>query len=111
MAGHVTSPRASSVVFVILLVLLLVTVFAARVEHPVLGILIALLIAVTKAVLIVVYFMNVRFSDLVTRMASVAGFVGLAILLTLLMADYLTRSSDWRDSEVRTTTAATPRAE
>jgi cytochrome c oxidase subunit 4 len=107
MAGHVTSPRASTVVFLLLLVLLVVTVLAAGIEHSALAILVALAIAITKAALIVVYFMNVRFSDTVTRMASVAGFVGLAILLVLLMADYLTRPTDWRDRETRGTTPQT----
>jgi cytochrome c oxidase subunit 4 len=107
MAAHVTSPRASSVVFVVLLVLLVATVVAARIEHAVWGIVIAMAIAVTKAVLIVVYFMNVRFSDTVTRMATVAGFIGLSILLLLMMADYVSRSKDWRDTETRTTTPET----
>jgi cytochrome c oxidase subunit 4 len=109
MAEHVTSPRASMVVFVVLLVLLVLTVLAAEVAlgHA-LSIVLALVIAVTKAVLIIIYFMNVRFSDTVTRMASVAGFVGLAILLTLLMADYVTRSSNWREGDPRTTTRQAP---
>jgi hypothetical protein len=35
--------------------------------------------------------MNLRFSDNVTRIAAVAGFAGLLLLLALTLADYLTR--------------------
>jgi cytochrome c oxidase subunit 4 len=91
MAGHVTSPKASTVVFVLLLVLLVVTVVAAKIEHAQLSLAIALLIASVKAVLIIIYFMNVRFADTVTRLAAVAGFLALLLLLTLLLADYATR--------------------
>jgi cytochrome c oxidase subunit IV len=97
MAAHVTSPKASLIVFVVLLVLLVLTVLAAGIEHGLLAIIVALAIAFTKAALIVVYFMNVRFSDTVTRIASAAGFVGLAILLVLMMADYVTRPGDVQD--------------
>jgi cytochrome c oxidase subunit 4 len=92
MSEHVTSPRASIVVFVVLLVLLVATVLAADIAlgHA-LSVGLALALAVVKAVLIIVYFMNVRFSDTTTRLAAVAGFLGLAILLVLMMADYVTR--------------------
>jgi cytochrome c oxidase subunit 4 len=91
--GHVTSPKASFVVFVVLMVLLVVTVFAANVQHAALGIVIALAIATVKAVLIVLYFMNVRYADHVTRMAVVAGFLGLLLLFVLMFSDYLTRDT------------------
>lgn len=104
MAGHVTSPKASSVVFVLLLVLLVVTVFAAKIQHAQLGLAIALLIASVKAVLIIVYFMNVRFADTVTRLATVAGFLALFLLLTLVLADYASRPARTAQGQAAGTT-------
>ena len=95
---HVTSPAASFVVFVILLVLLVLTVVAAGIEHAVLGIVVALTIAVVKAALIVYYFMNVRFADTVTRLFVVASFFWLLLLLVILMADYVSRQPGRRDA-------------
>ena len=95
---HVTSPAASFVVFVILLVLLVLTVVAAGVEHAVLGIVVALTIAVVKAALIVYYFMNVRFADTATRLFVVASFFWLLLLLVILMADYVSRQPGRRDA-------------
>ncbi len=95
---HVTSPFASFVVFVLLLVLLVATVLAAAIEHHVIGIVVALSIATVKAVLIIYYFMNVRFADVVTRLFVVSAFLWLLLLITLLMADYLTRESSERIS-------------
>jgi cytochrome c oxidase subunit 4 len=91
MAAHVTSSRSCYIVFGALLVLLVLTVVAAGIENHTLGIIIALLIATVKALLIIVYFMNVRFADWVTRLAVAAGFVGLIVLLAFMMSDYLTR--------------------
>jgi cytochrome c oxidase subunit IV len=95
---HVTSPAASFVVFVVLLVLLVLTVVAAGIEHAVLGIVVALTIAVVKAALIVYYFMNVRFADTVTRLFVVAAFFWLLLLLVLMMADYVSRDPRSRDA-------------
>ncbi len=91
MAAHVTSSRSCYIVFGALLVLLVLTVIAAGIENHTLGIIVALLIATVKALLIIVYFMNVRFADWVTRLAVAAGFVGLIVLLAFMMSDYLTR--------------------
>ncbi len=88
---HVTSPAAAFVVFVVLLVLLVLTVAAAAIQHAVVGILVALAIAAVKAVLIIYYFMNVRFADVVTRLFVVASFLWLGLLLGILMGDYSRR--------------------
>jgi cytochrome c oxidase subunit 4 len=88
---HVTSPLAAIVVFVVLLVLLVLTVVAAEIRDHTIGIIVALTIAVVKAVLIVYFFMNIRFADVVTRFFVVSGFLWLALLLSIMMADYISR--------------------
>ena len=56
---------------------------------------IALLIATIKATLVMLFFMHVKgASEKLTGAIVVFGFFFLAILLTLSLADYLTRS--WR---------------
>ena len=78
-------------VFIALLVLLALTVVAAQIEHGPLNLIVGLSIAFSKAALIVLFFMNIRFSTFVTRMAACAGLLWLAILMTLTMSDYITR--------------------
>jgi len=78
-----------------LLVLTSVTVFAAFVNLGPFNPVVALLIATIKATLVVLFFMHVKgASEKLTAAIVVAGFFFLAILLTLSLADYLTRS--WR---------------
>jgi cytochrome c oxidase subunit 4 len=51
----------------------------------------ALIIAIVKAGLVILYFMHARFSPPLVRVVAGAGFFWLAILLVLLAADVLTR--------------------
>jgi cytochrome c oxidase subunit 4 len=79
----------------ILLVLTATTVGAAFVNLGPFNPVIALLIATIKATLVVLFFMHVKgASEKLTGVVVVSGFFFLAILLTLSLADYLTRS--WR---------------
>lgn len=78
-----------------LLILTATTVGAAFVNLGPFNPVIALLIATIKATLVVLFFMHVKgASEKLTGAIVVSGFFFLAILLTLSMADYLTRS--WR---------------
>jgi cytochrome c oxidase subunit 4 len=52
---------------------------------------VALAIAGSKAVLIMLYFMHLRYSNRLTSVFAVAGFLWLAILIALCLSDYLTR--------------------
>jgi cytochrome c oxidase subunit IV len=53
---------------------------------------IALAIACTKAVLVILFFMHVRYSDKLTMITVTAGFFWLMILITLSLSDYLSRT-------------------
>lgn len=48
-------------------------------------------IAAVKATLIVLFFMNIRYSGPLSRLTATAGLFWLAILFVLTFADYLTR--------------------
>ncbi|MGH9494032.1 MAG: cytochrome C oxidase subunit IV family protein [Candidatus Sulfotelmatobacter sp.] len=51
----------------------------------------ALLIAVVKMLLVVLFFMHVKYAAGLTRIAILAGFFWLAIMITLTLSDELTR--------------------
>jgi cytochrome c oxidase subunit 4 len=52
---------------------------------------IALSIAVTKAVLVILFFMHVYYSSKLTKITVGAGFFWLLIMITLSLSDYLSR--------------------
>ena len=52
---------------------------------------IALTIAVAKALLVAAYFMHLRHSQRLTLLVAGAGVIWLALLMTFAFADYLTR--------------------
>jgi len=96
MSHHVVSPRTYLIVFAALMVLMVLTVAVTRLEqlqHGLIADLVALSIAVAKAVLIIMYFMHVKYSSHLTKLFAVAGFVWLVILFAFALSDYKTR--DW----------------
>jgi cytochrome c oxidase subunit 4 len=91
MAQHVIPQRVYILVFVTLLLLTLVTVDVAFYDAGWLNLYIALTIATCKALLVVLFFMHVRYSSRLTWVFVGAGFFWLAILLVLTMSDYFSR--------------------
>lgn len=78
-----------------LLLLTAVTVKAAFINLGMFNPVVALLIATVKATLVVLFFMHVKgASEKLTAAVVVSGFFFLLILLSLSLADYLTRA--WR---------------
>jgi cytochrome c oxidase subunit IV len=78
--------------FVALMLLLALTVEAARHDLGRWNVVVAVLIAAVKAVLIMMCFMHVRRSSHIAKLVICAGFFWLAILFTLSLADYWTRA-------------------
>jgi cytochrome c oxidase subunit IV len=93
-SNHVVPTRIYYLIFGILMVCTALTVGIAFVDLGPLNVVAALVIAVFKATLVVLFFMHVKYSSRLTW-AVVAGSVfWLAILIVLTMSDYLTRP--WR---------------
>ena len=88
---HIVPRRVYFVIFAILAALLVVTVGAAEVHLGYLNTPIAMLIALAKAVLIVMFFMHVRYASPLVQVFSAGGFVWLVILFVLTFSDVLTR--------------------
>jgi cytochrome c oxidase subunit 4 len=98
MAQHSVSSRLYYRVFAALLGLTLLTVGMAFLDLGQLNTVIALTVAVGKALLVMLFFMHVRYSHRLTWVCVVAGLFWLALLLALTMSDYLTRS--WLEGRV-----------
>ena len=91
-------------IFFALAILTVATVLAARFDFaPMIGVqmggfvnnVVALGIAVTKATLVVLFFMHVKYESKLVGLAVVASVVWLAFLILITVSDYLTRTSDW----------------
>jgi cytochrome c oxidase subunit 4 len=74
-----------------LVLLLAATTGAAFLPLGRLNLFVSLAIAAAKALLVLIFFMELRRSSGLVRAFAAAGFFWLAILLTLTSADYLTR--------------------
>jgi|SRR6185436_15620320 len=91
MAEHIVSRKTYFVIFGALLVLTFATVGVAKVDLGEWNVVVALTIAVTKAMLVILYFMHIKYSKRLTQIVVVAGFLWLFLLLGLTLSDYLTR--------------------
>lgn len=91
MAPSVVPKRIYYLVFATLLCLTLITIDVTFFNLGLLSIPIALLIATGKALLVILYFMHVRYSSRLTWVFAGAGAFWLLILLTLTLSDILTR--------------------
>jgi len=79
-------------IFFGLLGLTILTVLASRVDLPGWNTPIAMLIATTKAVLVILFFMHVIHSTKLTWAVIIASVFWLGLLFLLTFADYLTRA-------------------
>jgi cytochrome c oxidase subunit 4 len=97
MSEHVVSKNFYYFIFSALMALTFLTVAIARIDlhERLLGIplndVVALTIAVAKALLVVLYFMHVRYSSRLTWVFVGAGFFWLGIMIALTLSDYMSR--------------------
>jgi cytochrome c oxidase subunit 4 len=99
---HIVSPRTYAVILLALLVGTASTVLASYFElgewliapgltlfwNPV----VALAIASTKAILVVLYFMHVKYSTRLTKLTVAAGIFMFLVLIGMTLTDYMTRA-------------------
>jgi cytochrome c oxidase subunit IV len=79
-------------IWAILMALLFVTWRVAVMDLGRWNIVAAMSIAVFKMLMVILYFMHVRYSSRLTWLFVAAGFFWLSIMFTLTMGDYLTRA-------------------
>lgn len=92
MSVHVSSVKSYLAVFVALMVFTALTVWVAFFDLGVFSNVVALAIAVTKAVLVILFFMHVSHSTRLTKLTVVGGFFWLLLLFTFTLGDYVTRN-------------------
>ena len=89
--SHLVPKRTYYSIYVILLVCTYLTWQVAFFDLGVLNTVAAVTIAVFKAVLVILFFMHVRYSTRLTWVVVIGSVFWLGILLTLTCGDYLTR--------------------
>ena len=89
--GHVLPLRVYFGIFAALLIGTALTTWISTVDLGKLNDVVALSIAGTKATLVVLYFMHVRYASKLIWAFSIAGFVWLVLFFVLILADYETR--------------------
>ena len=91
MSGHVSPKSVYYVIFGALMVFTVVTVEVARYNLGALNFPVAIGIAITKATLVILFFMHAKYSSKLTKLFVGTAFFFLAILLGLTMTDFLSR--------------------
>jgi cytochrome c oxidase subunit 4 len=89
---HIVSPLQYCMVFGTLLVFTLITVFAADVNMGVFNPIVALAIACFKGVIVILFFMHVKYQSNLIKMTVGAGFFTFLILITMTLLDYISRA-------------------
>lgn len=85
------TPKLYIGIILILMSLTVATWLIASVNLGIFNPVVALTIAVIKAVLVILFFMHVRYSSKLTMVTVGAGFFWLLIMITLSLSDYLSR--------------------
>jgi cytochrome c oxidase subunit IV len=91
MSQHVIPKKTYFIVFAALICLTLVTATVATIDLGPLNIVVALLIAMCKASMVILFFMHLRWSTRLLQIVVVASVFWLAILISLTVSDYQTR--------------------
>ncbi len=88
---HIVPIPVYLAIFATLICMTALTVWVAFRDLGELNVVLALAIAVFKASLVVLFFMHVKYSNKLTQLASVTGFIWLAIFIGFTLSDYGTR--------------------
>ncbi len=92
MSEHVIPRKTYLWVWIALMALMALTAGLSRVNLGEWSTVVALIIAAAKALLVVLFFMHVKYEQQkIAWVFVIAGFFWLAILLTLTLTDYMTR--------------------
>jgi cytochrome c oxidase subunit 4 len=90
-AGHVAPKSLYYTIFLALMVGTALTIAVAFVDLGAMNNVVMLTIAMTKALLVILFFMHVRWGTRLTWVVVASGFFWLLILFSVTMVDFLTR--------------------
>ncbi len=88
---HVSPLRTYALVFAALLVLTATTVLVAFQPLGALNDIVALGIAATKMLLVVLFFMHAKYATRLTKIVAASGFAWLLLLIAFTLSDYVSR--------------------
>jgi len=91
MSTHIVSARIYLTIFAALMVLTAITVAVAFLDLGYMNNVAALGIATVKAILVILFFMHVRYSTKLTWLTVFGGFFWLTLFLGLTLSDYASR--------------------
>ena len=91
MSQHIAKPSFYVGIWVVLICLTVLTAGVAKIDLGAFNAPIAMIIACTKATIVALFFMHMRWNDNVTRVAGVAALFWLAIMFVLTLSDFVTR--------------------
>ena len=94
MSEHIVPRKTYYIVWALLMALMVLTAALSRVPLGEWNTVVAMVIATIKALLVLLFFMHVKYENYkITWVAVIGGFFWLFLLLGLTMTDYLTRGS------------------
>ena len=92
MSAHIVPRRTYFVIFALLMLCTYITVQVAFYDLGALNTVVAMVVAVFKAVLVVLFFMHVKYSSKLTWAVIIGSVFWLGILLVMTLGDYVTRA-------------------
>ena len=90
--SHVAPKSQLFAVFAALMVLTVATVLVSRLNLGYFNLPLAMAVAVTKALLVILIFMEVKYSPRLVQVTAGVGFLFLGIMILYTMTDYLSRN-------------------
>ena len=89
---HIVPTKVYYAIFATLMILTGITVGVAYIDLGRMNVVAAIAIACFKALIVVLYFMHVKYSSRLIKLTVIAGLYWMGILFTLTFSDYLTRA-------------------
>ena len=89
---HIVTPKVYGMVYVTLLCFTLLTIIAADWNMGVFNPIVALAIASTKMVIVILFFMHVKYQSNLIKMTVGCGFFTFLVLITMTLSDYISRA-------------------
>ena len=89
---HIVSPLQYCYVYGGLIIGTIITVLAADINLGVFNPIVALAIACTKAVIVILFFMHVKYQSNLIKVTVAAGFFTFIVLVTMSLVDYMSRA-------------------
>lgn len=89
---HIVPLRVYFAIFASLMVLTVITVVVAFIDLGSMSDVVAMAIAFTKASLVILYFMHVRYSGGLVALSVVGALAFMAVFVFFTMSDYMTRA-------------------